>query len=161
MRETEDVLFDWGTYGALVRKCRTDLGYKKAEDFARSIWRRTRVEVSRDTLYKIEQGRQVPDANQFMAINMALSGTRFFTWLTDLCTSMEWSDIEGQSLGGESNVTPDELHLPHEWKVENFDKAIEEHPEIAECDLSALGEYECIPIIGEPAWMFADDNPFR
>ncbi len=153
-------VFDWGLYGALVRKARTDLGYRKAEDFADSIWRRTRVKVSRDTLYKIEQGRQVPDGNQFMAINMALSGTRFFPWITNLCTSMEWQSIEDQSCGGgQGEVTPDKLYLPHDWKTENFDEAIEAHPELEGYDLNSLGEYQSIPFLDEPRWMFEDDRP--
>ena len=102
-------MFDWSLYGMLVRKHRAKKGYKKAEAFSETIWRRTRVDVSRDTLYKIEQGRQVPSAEQFMAINMALFGAPFNDDLLHLCMSAEWRSIFNEE------VDP----IPHEWKLEN------------------------------------------
>lgn len=102
-------MFDWSLYGMLVRKHRAEKGYKKAEAFSETIWRRTRVDISRDTLYKIEQGRQIPNAEQFMAINMALFGAPINEGLLHLCMSTEWRSI--------SNEEADPI--PHEWKLEN------------------------------------------
>lgn len=108
MDEDAEPAFDWQLYGLLVRKERIRIGYRRAEDFAASIWRRTRVEVSRDTLYKVEQGRQIPDALQFMAINMALGFDPFLGKVVDMCISSEW---KGAS-------SPD--GIPEKWKVTNF-----------------------------------------
>lgn len=105
--ETGSELFDWKLYGLLMRKLRLDLGYRKAEDFSDSIWRRTRVKISRDTLYKIEQGRQIPDASQFMALNLALSKSLFNPEVAGMCTSQVWKSLaEGAD-------------VPEEWKKEN------------------------------------------
>lgn len=111
--ELEDKLpvFDWSMYGALVRNARMRLGYRRAEDFSKSIYRRTRGVVSRDTLYKIEQGRQKPDAEQFMALNMALSGNPFYPGITEKCMSPEWYGI----------MTNGSQHIPNDWKVENLE----------------------------------------
>lgn len=118
-------MFDWSLYGLLVRKFRTDMGYKKAEDFAATIWRRTRVEVSRDSLYKIEQGRQVPSAEQFMAINIALGRAIDFTEITDICKSKEWKEII------EGRHDP----IPITWKIENDMRALQEYGGTGEKDL--------------------------
>lgn len=108
MSDDIEPMFDWALYGALVRKERIRLGYRRAEDFAASIWRRTRVDVSRDTLYKVEQGRQVPDALQFMAINMALGFDPFFGRVVDMCISSEW------------RIASEARDIPEKWKVINF-----------------------------------------
>lgn len=102
-------MFDWSLYGMLVRKHRVEKGYKKAEAFSETIWRRTRVDISRDTLYKIEQGRQIPNAEQFMAINMALFGAPINEELLQLCMSTEWRSISNEEVDT----------IPDEWKLEN------------------------------------------
>lgn len=104
-------LFDYALYGLLVRKGRIDMGFKKAEDFSEAVWRRTRVRITKDMLYKIEQGRQVPDTTQFMALNLVLSGTPFNEQLSSMCFSVECRHIiESRS-------------IPDEWRVENTQRA--------------------------------------
>lgn len=161
--ESEVEVFDWKLYGSLVRRVRMNLGYKKAEDFAASIWRRTRVKISRDTLYKIEQGRQVPDAAQFMAINLALSGTKFYPWITDLCTSPEWRGIEEASGDGTKEVESVVLDLPPLWKGDNLLKAKRDSPEFDMLiDVCDYGEGDMVPIVREYRWLFPDGpEPFE
>ncbi len=69
--------FDWAMYGACVRCRRRAAGCRTAADFSAMLYRRTRLEVSKDALYRIEQGRQQPTSEQFMAINLALFGRLF------------------------------------------------------------------------------------
>lgn len=78
-QENQIEAFDWGLYAALVRKRRKDMGYKRAKDFAPI------ANMSRDTLYKIEQAKQVPSATVFMALNMALWGDLLPRMIADLC----------------------------------------------------------------------------
>lgn len=101
--------FDWDLYGMILRKKRTDLGFKKAEDFTEGIWRRTRVRISRDTLYKIEQGRQIPDATQFMALNIATCFDPFDANTTNLCMSQEWKEVVSRN-------------MPDGWREQNSEK---------------------------------------
>ena len=102
--------FNWPLYGMLIRARRIQLGYRKAEHFADSIYRRTRYAISRDSLYKIEQGRQVPDSMQFLAINLALYGELLPEELTRLCTGRNWADIAAHEYP----------YVPYEWAAENW-----------------------------------------
>lgn len=67
-------MFDWKQYGRIVKNARKKAGYDTAEQFAKSLYRRTRIHVCREAMYKIEQGRQKPKVLQFQAINLALFG---------------------------------------------------------------------------------------
>lgn len=120
----EEMPFDWCLYGALVKNWRNRKGYKTAESFSETIWRRTRANVSRDSLYKIEKGKQVPDAVQFMAINMSLFGNPFPGKLVDACFSPEWMGII--KLGA----------IPRPWKIENT--------QIAEAEDPGLNSIDCV-----------------
>lgn len=103
-------LFDYALYGLLVRKGRLDMGFKKAEEFSDAVWRRTHVMITKDMLYKIEQGRQVPDTTQFLALNLVLSGTPFNEAISSMCFSVECRQIiEAHS-------------IPDEWKAENTNR---------------------------------------
>ena len=62
--------FDWTLYGTLIRKARRDAGCPKAEDFGKILKKNTGVYISKNVVYKIETGRQIPDAEQFMALNL-------------------------------------------------------------------------------------------
>lgn len=144
--------FDWALYGMLLRKKRLDLGFRKAEEFAASIWRRTRVRISRDTLYKIEQGKQIPDAEQFMAINLALSQVLFDTQTADLCLSPEWRGIVGSC-------------IPETWKEENAEAAWQQktgvgdlsafHSELSDGELLALYDASASEIASDDAELFS------
>ena len=66
--------FDWQLYGQTVRTGRTSAGFDKAGDFAECMTLATGVRFTREMVYKIEQGRQAPDAGQFLALNLVLFG---------------------------------------------------------------------------------------
>lgn len=127
--------FDWTFYGVLVRKSRMDMGYRKAGDFASTLYRRTRVSMSRDVLYKIEQGRQVPKAEEFMALNIALWGSPCPDAIFGVCASKEWRDIKdayGNWASGQSfpfsydaeDSPANAPQLPDAWKKENTQEVL-------------------------------------
>ncbi|WP_080797902.1 hypothetical protein [Arabiibacter massiliensis] len=149
VKKLDTALFDWELYGLLVRKARIDMGYKKAEDFAESVWRRTRVRMSRDILYKIEQGRQIPDASQFMALNLAVSDSLFYPDVTDMCTSRSWKQIAG----GDG--------IPDEWKKENSEEAWAERTGMRDArDLEHMpAAEEARALLSEKANDLANDRP--
>lgn len=100
---------DWSLYSVLVRSDRRALGFKRAEDFSASIWRRTRVKVTQESIYKIERCDQIPDVTQFMAINISLYGEPFPPRVMETCMSPEWKQI-----------AENEGEVPDAWKEENF-----------------------------------------
>lgn len=118
--KTEPNLIDWGLYGALVRNRRIKLGFKTAESFSAPLWQRTRVYISRDALYKIEQGR-TPDAQQFMALNLVLFNDFFpMDRIIRACMSTEWEYIINHNPARDrSEADPLSLDLPEAWKIEN------------------------------------------
>ena len=116
-KEEQNSLFDWSLYGALVKNARRKMGYKTAEAFSATIWRRTRYHISKDTLYKIEQGKQMPDAAQFMAISLVLEKSFYPASIGGICASIEWQGIAN----GEG--------IPSVWKRENLAEACNEEDE--------------------------------
>ena len=103
--------FDWVLYGAIVRSERGKAGCKTTADFSAMLYRRTRLEVSKDALYRIEQGRQQPTTEQFMAINLALFGElypRFGSSVLDSCPSRKWAEYDRNE------------EVPRDWKAENL-----------------------------------------
>uniref|UniRef100_A0A7C9NBJ4 XRE family transcriptional regulator n=1 Tax=Muribaculaceae bacterium Z82 TaxID=2304548 RepID=A0A7C9NBJ4_9BACT len=128
--------FDFGLYGMLVRKMRTDLGYRKAEDFVRTLYLRTRMSMSRETLYKIEQGKQTPNASQFLALNIALTGEPMPKKVAALCMSKEWAQIVhafGESAAMEPGAdvcSPSAPWVPDSWADENILRITEEFAEL-------------------------------
>lgn len=99
-------LFDWTVFGALIRNKRKKKGYKTAEEFSRTIYNRTRFTISAETLYKIEGGKQVPNAMQLMAICMSVSWSPQIGNLFAVCASNEWNEVAAGA-------------LPDSWKREN------------------------------------------
>lgn len=85
--------FDWPLYGMLIRRRRIEMGFRKAEDFAESLRQRERIQISRDTLYKIERGEQIPTATQFMALNIATSSDPFPRRIIDACMDGYWKRL--------------------------------------------------------------------
>lgn len=102
MVENKDSFFSWSVYGALVRMHRTKLGYKNTASFSDGIERRTGMYISKDVLYRIEQSRQVPTAEQFMAINLALFDSISPSKYEDdfySCINREWREhIENEEM---------------------------------------------------------------
>ena len=135
--------FDWNFYGAIVKNARKRQGYKTAQSFSDTIWRRTRYAVSRDSVYKIEQGRQVPDAMQFMAINIALFKEPFPVKQLGPCYSSEWSDLlDHNGL------------VPREWAVQNYEAAIGEEADCPVCTIE-----DAIANTGDKAEVFVGYEP--
>lgn len=87
-------IFDWSLYGAMVRHERTKRGYKNTEALSDTVFRRTRIRISKDVLYRIEQNRQEPTAMQFLAINLALFNEIWPRYRADMsaCLSDEWRE---------------------------------------------------------------------
>lgn len=161
-------MFDWALYGMVVRKRRTELGYKKAEHFSASIWRRTRVPISRDSMYKIEQGKQTPTGMQMLAINLSLYGQPFPEELFDICSSRAWKSIarivretaEGDCLEYDSIDAAE--FIPDQWKHENFSMGLleggyEELNENASEEEPPTIKVEPTPTIKEMAHRLDDD----
>lgn len=109
-------LFDWSLYGAMVRHERTKLGYKNTNDLSDTIYRRTRMRVSKDVLYRIEQNRQEPTAMQFMAINLAIFNEIWPRFRADMsaCPSEKW------------RIYNENEEMPAEWRADNLAIAYEE-----------------------------------
>lgn len=63
---------DAGLLGALIRHERQEQGYSTAEEFAAAITEMTGYSVSKETIYKIESGKQEPKLSLFIAINFLL-----------------------------------------------------------------------------------------
>lgn len=120
--------FDWSIYGHIIRKRRVELGYRKAEDYAIVVRLRTNLNISRDILYKIEQGKQKPDADQFLALNIALFGKLLPEEVMKKCQSREWRQVTDSYETGVrqddwdgSGLPVDVEHpfVPKEWAEEN------------------------------------------
>ena len=95
MNEEGGMLFDWRLWGALLRNGRRRLGYKKAVDFAKAVRDRTGLDISQETIYKIEQGKRVPSAMQLMAVLLMFDPVNARKW-EDLCMCGEWRGIRGE-----------------------------------------------------------------
>ena len=102
----ETRLFDLELYGAKCRKRRQDLGYKTADAFAASVRRRTDASITRDILYKIEQGRQEPGASLFLALNLSLWGDPFPFEAIGECLSKDFAETVRMY---RDKLTPDEM----------------------------------------------------
>ena len=152
-------LFDWALYGMLCRKRRNDLGYKTAEAFAKSVWRRTRLQLTRDILYKIEQGRQTPDAMQFMALNISLWGQIMPYDVIQMCASKEFGQVVSAYDFGVMNpqtyetehFSPETPWVPNKWAIENSRNAEGVVP-FFDGDVVMPDDYACQ--LSEPATLF-------
>ena len=99
-------LFDWTVFGALIRNKRKKKGYKTAEEFSQTIYNRTRFNISAETLYKIEGGKQVPNAMQLMAICMSVNWSPQIGDLFSVCASNEWNEVASGA-------------VPESWRRQN------------------------------------------
>ena len=87
-------LFDFGIWSAIVKRKRKDRGYVTAEDFSNKIESETKVHISVQTLYKIEQGKKEPSLLQFWAINIVIYGQLMpFDEITNICFTNEGKEI--------------------------------------------------------------------
>lgn len=63
---------DLGLLGALIRHARVEVGFKTAEDFAAAITEAGGYPVSKETIYKIEGGKQEPKLGLYLAMRRVL-----------------------------------------------------------------------------------------
>lgn len=85
--------FDWALYGSVLRAARAKkLGFKKGEEFAKRI-EAEGLKMSKETLYKIEQGKQIPNAAQFIALNLIVFGESAPEKVMDLCMGTQWQGL--------------------------------------------------------------------
>ena len=103
-------LFDWELYGMLVRNRRKKMGYKDADLFSQTLYRRVRLQISRDAIYKIETAKQEPTTTQFMGINLALWGEVIPSEITSFCMIDQWKTMVDE---------PKHPYIPDEWVEEN------------------------------------------
>lgn len=104
---SDEELFSWGLYANLIRQKRTSMGYTTAKKFSAGIYRRTRLRVSSDVLYRIEQCRQEPTAMQFMAINLSLFD-EVWPFEVRACARGGWVELV------------EHYNVPDKWKRENL-----------------------------------------
>lgn len=83
---------DTELYGMLIRRSRLNLGYRKAEDFVEAMKKRTGFELSKDSLYRIESGKNAPNINFMIALNIMTGKPLTDTSLVNMCIPKEWAD---------------------------------------------------------------------
>lgn len=64
----------WCDFGYSIRRARRKRGYRKARDFTAEMEERAGIAISPDTLYKIEEGKQIPRLDVALAILETLDG---------------------------------------------------------------------------------------
>lgn len=67
-------VLDKGKLGAMMRYMRTTAGYATAEDFARAMTDLAGYEISKETIYKYESGKQEPKLSAFVAAELLCRG---------------------------------------------------------------------------------------
>ena len=85
------LVFDTCLFGDLIRRERRAAGYKRADDFAKAVTEATGCKLSRDVLYKIEQGRQEPTPSQMLGLASFLNHGYTFSTVTSYFTRCTWA----------------------------------------------------------------------
>lgn len=97
MIDTDEDEFEPGInlflYGALVKKARLDLGYRKAEDFVDAMERMTGYKTSKDILYRIESGKREPSANFMVALNIMRGKPLLDNSILEMSLPREWMKL--------------------------------------------------------------------
>ena len=108
--------FRFDLWVGIVKTKRKSMGYISVFHFVRALTLHTRVCFSIGVYYKIEQGKQKPSLEQFMAINLVIFGT-MFPPEKDMknLVAKEWWEIENLQSDPES-----ELIVPKAWAYENY-----------------------------------------
>ena len=71
-----DEIFNKEVFGAQLRQARIKAGYEKAEDFAEALSTKVGYQVSRQTIYNIESGKQEPKLSLYLAMERLLEPSR-------------------------------------------------------------------------------------
>ncbi len=85
---------DTELYGMLIRRSRLNLGFRKGEDFVEALKEVTGLEMSKDSLYRIESGKNAPNINFMIALNIMMGKQLTDTSLIKMCIPKEWIDCE-------------------------------------------------------------------
>ena len=83
----------WARYGSMCREARISLGYASARSFCDALRLRMHLKMTKDVLYKVEQGRQVPKAELFIALNIALFGNPLPPNIAALFSGLRSSEV--------------------------------------------------------------------
>lgn len=138
MNGGENLFFSWPVYGALVRMHRAKLGYKNTSLFSDGIRRRTGMHISKDVLYRIEQSRQVPTAEQFMAINLALFDNISPSKYEDdfySCINRDWREhIENEEMTDTQKLDAFVNEVEHNKKYDYSDEGLRVVDECSLCE---------------------------
>lgn len=86
-------IIDFGLLGALIRHKRQQSGFRRAEDFAKVVTELVGYPVSKETLYKVESGRQRPSLDLYVSIMRALEpwGNYSFDGVVDMALPNSFS----------------------------------------------------------------------
>ena len=82
--------FDDELYGVMLRHQRRKK-YKRAEDFCREVCDRTGIQINKECLYRIENGKQPPTVKQYVAFGCILEFDDFM-----LTNGMLWTPRDTQ-----------------------------------------------------------------
>ena len=92
--------FDEALFGMLLRKLRTDNGYKTAEDLSKALKAKTGLSITPQTLYRIEKGTRSITYPEFLAYSLLFFGEfdsdqkhRF----VEVSAPPAWTDIDEQT----------------------------------------------------------------
>ena len=63
---------NWKQYGACIRSTRHERGYHKATEMSKALMDNLGLKMGEQTIYKIEQGNQIPSVEMFLSLNRLL-----------------------------------------------------------------------------------------
>ena len=111
MGETENGI-NLKRLGSNLNSMRKEFGYKNTEEFSRALAEKAGFFVSKDTVYRIESGRQEPGVSYICAVGLTLYGNVFPPSFIDMfraCACENWVRIE-KGIIDRSNELFQQLH---------------------------------------------------
>ena len=115
-------------------------GYKNMDDFARGLWLRARIKIGKETLYKIEQGKQPPSVETFFGINLVLFGEFLPEKLFCFSVCDEWKAIDKYT--ADYFFLDCEPFVPYKWAEENRTEMQEKAGELFKREKIPCDPYE-------------------
>ncbi|TNU89038.1 helix-turn-helix transcriptional regulator [Eggerthella lenta] len=91
--ESFEPTIDLSLYGALLKRARLNLGYRRAEDFVAAMKCVTGYDVSKDIVYRMENGKKEPTINFMIAMNLMLGLPATDFSMAEMCIPKEWNDL--------------------------------------------------------------------
>lgn len=140
-----ELLFDTALFGLLIRRERMNQGFGSLDAFSDEIERVTGMEIPRDTLTRIEGGKQEAKMTQYIAIMLTLYGNiptaRCGTHNPTIMASCKrWTDINAL----ESAINGQSMHWLNSVSYEDnpWDAVVERHRDaLKECLPKCLDEH--------------------